>query len=527
MRKKICAWLLALVFACLGFSGCKKTDGPGDTGGVVPDMDLSQKLTISWMIPTQQGLSLTETPMFQAIQEKLNIEIELTEMPVSQFEEKKKLNITAKEIPDIMSWTKGAEANEYGPLGAFLELSQYFEYTPNIKEKIESAIADSENVRYAVYNAENKIYMMPHYLVNPIPIFDFSYVKSAFDEVGVTSLNTWDQVYEGLKKIKEANPSEYPLAFRNHAGMQVPLRLFVESFTGARATTLDYTGYDYDTNQFQFALDVPGYKEAVAFFAKLYTEGLIHPDYTIMDEQMLKTRISRGKIVMIADFIGGWSGVPSIMKDIDNNLLPLPTPQASGQDVVIGREIPVFDSSVGTIINQNVAKDPVKLGRCLQFLDYIYSQEFYDLQWHHPDVTVKNDDGTYTYKPEVYDLEGDYNRMKDTYFPWAMTANFQDAMEERPTIGSPYYEYRETYLRGEESKDKYKPFPIVPLSLEEQQAVNQAVASITDRFNASISQFAEGKRSMDEWEEFSNSLKQAGGNELISIYNEALKRLNK
>mgnify|MGYP001840029671 FL=1 len=67
----------------------------------------------------------------------------------------------------------------------------------------------------------------------------------------------------------------------------------------------------------------------------------------------------------------------------------------------------------------------------------------------------------------------------------------------------------------------------MPLSLEEQQAVNQAVASITDRFNASISQFAEGKRSMDEWEEFSNSLKQAGGNELISIYNEALKRLNK
>ena len=167
----------------------------------------------------------------------------------------------------------------------------------------------------------------------------------------------------------------------------------------------------------------------------------------------------------------------------------------------------------------------MKLGRCLLFLDYLYSSEFFEIQWRNPDVTVQNADGSYTYKDVVYDLEGDYGLMKDTYFPWSMAANFQDAMEERPTIGSPYQIYRDTYLRGEESKDKYKPFPVVPLTLEEQQAVNKAVASITDRFNAAISEFVEGKRSMDEWDEFSESLKKAGGNELIRIYNEALKRM--
>lgn len=524
MWKRLIALALATLTLCSLFVGCG-TGGIKEDPYVQPNFDLSEKITISWMIPTQQGLALSETPMFKAIEEKLNIEIELIEMPVAQFEEKKKLNIASKDLPDMMSWTKGSEANEYGPLGAFVELSRYLEYMPSLQEKINTAISESENVRYAVYNADNKMYMTPHYLVDPIPIFDFSYVKSEFDALGYTELNTWDDVYNALKAWKAQNPDQYPLGFRNHGTLKETLRLFVESFTGARATTLDYTGYDYDINQFVFALDVDGYKDAVAYFAKLYTEGLVHPDYTIMDEQMLKTRIKRGKIVMIADYIGGWTGIPSIMRDVDHKLYPLATPKAEGQDVVIGREIPVFDSSVGTVLNHNITSDPVKLGRCLLFLDYLYSSEFFEIQWHNPDVTVQNADGSYTYKDVVYDLEGDYGLMKDTYFPWSMAANFQDAMEERPTIGSPYQIYRDTYLRGEESKDKYKPFPVVPLTLEEQQAVNKAVASITDRFNAAISEFVEGKRSMDEWDEFSESLKKAGGDELIRIYNEALKRM--
>ena len=258
----------------------------------------------------------------------------------------------------------------------------------------------------------------------------------------------------------------------------------------------------------------------MALGEKLYEEKLIHPEYTVMDEQMLKTRVKKGKIFMLADYVGGWTGVPSIMKDVDNKLVPLKTPQAKGQPKVIGRQLTKFDKSVGTVLNSNIASDKGKLGRCLQFLDYLYSDEFYDVQWHHPDVTDKVGD-IYQYKDSVYDIEGDYQVLKDTYFPWSMAATFQDACDERPKPGSDYQIYRDEYLRGADSKELYKENPTVPFTQQQQTEVNKCISKIDDRYGVKISEFAEGKRPMSEWDDFVKELKDAGGTRLIELYNQA------
>ena len=519
MKTKMIALISCCAMVTNLFSGCG--DNTQTNGKKVdPDMSTQNKITLSWMIPTQQGITLQQTPLFKNICEKLNIEIELTELPVSQHAEKKKLLISSKQVPDIMSWVTSDEAAQYGPVGAFLELSQYLDNMPSFKEKVEATIQEDATNKYTLYTADNQMYLTPHYQVDPIPIFDFSYVKSAFDDVGTTNLDTWDDVYSALKKLKQKYPDEYPLGFRNNGDMKKPLELFVLSFTGGMATSLDYVGFDYNKKEFVFAPELDGYQNAVAFFEKLYEEKLIHPEYTVMDEQMLKTRVKKGKISMLADYVGGWTGVPSIMKDVDNKLVPLKTPQAKGQPKVIGRQLTKFDKSVGTVLNSNIASDKGKLGRCLQFLDYLYSDEFYDVQWHHPDVTDKVGD-IYQYKDSVYDIEGEYQVLKDTYFPWSMAATFQDACDERPKPGSDYQIYRDEYLRGADSKELYKENPTVPFTQQQQTEVNKCISKIDDRYGVKISEFAEGKRPMSEWDDFVKELKDAGGTRLIELYNQA------
>ncbi len=514
------AAVIMLIFAFLISCDNNITPGNSDDPGNDPVFDTAEPLKLAWMIPTQQGLSLTETPLFKNIQEKLNVTFELTELPVSQHIERKKLLIASKQIPDIMSWVTSSEANQYGPSGAFIELSQYIDSMTSFKAKVDQAVSADPLSKYTVYNNNDEIFMTPHYMVSPIPIWDFSYVKSAFDDVGAQDLTTWDKVYDALKAIKAKNPEYYPLAFRNLGGLQTPLRLFVESFTEAKATTIDYIGFDYDADMFVFAPDVEGYKEAVAYFAKYFTEGLIDPDYTVLDEQMLKTRIVKGKVVMIAEYLGGWTGYPGIMRDTNNLLFPLATPKAEGKEQIIGRRIYNFDSSVGTVLNASLADEPNKLGRCLMFLDYMYSEEFYDVQWFDGDVAEKQADGSFVYKDEVYDPEG-YQVRNDTYFPWSIMANFQDSNDCRPSPGGPYQLYRDDYLKAPANADKYKPFPAVSFSVSQQTQINNYISAINDRFNSGIVDFAEGKRPITEWEDFSGELKEAGGEDLIRIYNEA------
>lgn len=519
--------MVVISIIIITLSGCSQNDSNKPNIAKI-DSDTSKQIEISWMIPTQQGITLAETPLYKHIQEKLNVKINLTELPVSQYTDKKRLLISSKQIPDIMSWITGSESNQYGPVGAFLDLTGYMSYMPNFKAKIDDVLKSNPDEKYTIYNANDKIYFTPHYQVAPIPIWDFSIVKSVFDEAGITQLDTWDQIYVALKTLKAKYPKSYPLSFRNLGGLQMPLKLFVESFTEAKATTIDFIGFDYDKNQFQFAPEVQGYSEAVAFFAKLYTEKLIDPDYTVLDEQMLKTRIIKNKVFMIEEYQGGWAGFPGIMRDLKNVLVPLATPKSNDKKQIIGRKLTKFDPTVGTIINSKVSADPVKIGRCLKFIDYLYSEEFYNFQYNHPDVADKQTDGSYRYKDSIFDIKkADYQKINDLYFPWSMTAIFQDSTDCRPMPGGSYENYRNTHLRSQENTDKYVPFPVVPFTLDEQTKVNNYIASILDRYNAGISVFAEGKRPINEWPAFVSELKSAGGKELIDLYNLAYAKLKK
>ena len=520
------AILLSAMFAgCGSDNGGKSnetaagTDGTGTVNQLSNEEEIREKMVLSWMIPTQQSIPLSETKVYKEVCEKLNVEFELTELPVDQHEEKKRMFLASRNIPDIMSWMKASEANTYGPGGAFAELSRYLEKDiPNLNKIIAAYPKD----KYQAFTPENKLYFAPQYLHDPIPIFDFSYVKDEFDAVGVTQVDTWSQLYEGLKKLKDKYPDQYPLGFRYIGSIARPLELFLLSFTGGKSgPNGGMVGFDYDKKEFILSVEAAGYREAIEFFAKLYTEKIIHPEYMTMDQVMLANKINKGKIFMIADYVGGWTGAALLNEQTGFKLRPLPLPQAEGMSRVIGHEMPHI-GNLGTALSGLLEqKDSKKFKRALEFLNYMYSEEMFNTYWHHPDVCDKVDGG-YKYKDIVYDTKNEnFITMRDTYFPWSLMF-FQDKNDERPLPGSPYDQYVKNYLRAR--KDLYVPYPALPFTADQQKQINVLIGIVTDRWNAQIALFAEGKKKMTEWQNFVNEIKSSGGDQLIQIYNEVYKK---
>jgi putative aldouronate transport system substrate-binding protein len=92
--------------------------------------------------------------------------------------------------------------------------------------------------------------------------------------------------------------------------------------------------------------EIPEYREALEFTAKLFAEGLVHPDTVASKGADEKALLMGGKIVVFKDGVGAWRGMQSEQLKVRPtfNMQPLPVFSAvPGRDPVIsGTEKPVF-----------------------------------------------------------------------------------------------------------------------------------------------------------------------------------------
>ena len=520
IKQVIC--FLCSVVMLLSMLACQSADAPSEDGvqPSTPSGDVSQtgeaevdpfaeKYVFNWMLATQNANPFVETKMHQLMTEKLNISFEIIEYTPNQHIEQVNLKLASRQIPDLITFIDAPVANQYGPEGAFLEISKYLDRIPNLKEKLEA----NKDDKYRAYDLDNLLWFTPTVYSEPTPIFDYSYNKEAFASVGVTDLSTWDKVYEGLKLIKQKNPQFYPYA--TEAFGFFGFNLLISSFTEGRCDYRMY-GFNAETDEFVFMPADPGFIDAVNFFAKMYTEGLVDPEYSSLDGGGMVRKVRNGEVVMLCEFMGGWTGYATYMSDTNYVLSPLQIPTAPGKKPTLGPQ-PAKLGVRGTAVSAELEQNPGKLDRALRLLDWLYSEEAFNAYWHHPDV-CEMVDGQPVYIDAVYNVEDpDFYRIGDIYFPWSMMS-FQDKPDNRSDPASEYTAYVKEVLKGK--PELYSKNPAVPFDPDLQARVNQLTAAIEDRFNAGIYEFFEGKRPMSEYDAFASGLLSAGGEELIRIYNE-------
>lgn len=467
---------------------------------------------ITWMIPTQQSISLGDSIPVKTLLEKFNVQVNWIELPpTDQHPEKMNLLIAARQIPEILSWVNADVAAQYGNDGAFLELTPYLaSHFPALSK----VIAENEASRYAAFTSDEKLWFVPTWERTAPPNWGFSVVKSQFEGIGFEDGGTFEDYYQALVKLKEQNPESTPLLAREKEyGVANFLGSFIIPFTHGKAGTWTPVGFDYDAKAWKLSVSIDGYREAVEFARKLYAEGLLHPEYMTTDMNTLVSQFAQGQGYATVDYVGGLSGVGDVQSQIGdaNELVPIQWPSPDGEPSIMGSKAVAFDAR-GTVFPATLAEDPEKLSRVLGMIDFLYTDEWYDIFYNNPDILAE--DGV-SYIDDYYARR---DNLRDLYFPWAMFATFQnDPLRVDVQPGTPWADFCIKW--SGEWQDRLTDPVIMPFDTDTQTQVNELSTEVMDYWTANIEQFVIGRSDMAEWDGFVQELMNRGGAELEEIYN--------
>lgn len=167
-------------------------------------------------------------------------------------------------------------------------------------------------------------------------------------EAGVDEVpTTIDEFYEALVKIKEHFGDEYipfagPLINVGASNGTGGLQAFAISGSIASAFGIYNDWMVNDDGEVIYMTEAPGYADMVTFMNKLYTEGLLDPDYAVNTNTTLREKFSGEKAVMICANRGTVTSVTALM---ENN----PDGHGEAGAAAYGQTVPPFPNSTDAV----------------------------------------------------------------------------------------------------------------------------------------------------------------------------------
>lgn len=485
---------------------------------VFAESDYDQPIEITWMIPTQQSMSLGESIPTQILLEKFNIQVNWIELnPIDQHPEKLNLLLASQQLPDVISWVNKDYAARYGDEGAFVDLTPYLvEKFPNLNQIIN---ADPTNY-FAAFTLNDQLWYIPTWGRTSGPNWGYSINKDAFEAAGypLDSLKTFADYKAALEALKAEYPDSYPLSARAaQYDISNFLSSFIIPFTMGKAGYA-MMGFDYDLGTWSVAAAISGYKEALMYINELYAEGLLDPEFLTCDMDTLIMKLANNQAFATVDYVGGLSGVGDVQSQVNNVLYPIewPSPTTGEASIMGSKAIPL--AGRGTVLAASVMQDQAKFDRICAMLDYLYSDEWYDAFYNNPAIL---DGSGPAYIADYYARR---DNLRDLYFPWALYANFQnDPLRVDVQPGTPWADF--SIKLGTEWTDRLVKNIVMPFGTETQTQVNDLTTAVHDYWAANVMQFVIGRTDFSEWDAFVDGLRSVGGAELEQIYNDFYQEL--
>jgi putative aldouronate transport system substrate-binding protein len=185
--------------------------------------------------------------------------------------------------------------------------------------------------QYSVWGGRLAAIPYPTDGVFPYMLF---YRKDLTDRAGVEAPKTIDELYRFGKRMTD--PGKGVWAFGNIYDM---VQMFFKC-PGVK------TGWGKRPGGgLEFKYETPQYRQAMEFTARLYREGLVHPDVVASKGADSQTLFNAGKLVAVQDGPGAWRGMQSEQVHVtpDYNMQPLPIFSAiGGEPVAWGERQPIF-----------------------------------------------------------------------------------------------------------------------------------------------------------------------------------------
>ncbi len=479
-----------------------------------------EKLTISLYYSDNATLPFREDwPMFQLIQEKYNVDLQLEPIPIADYTTKVGLALsTGENAPDVILGTSTGGVNASHALnGAIVAISDYPEWTPNFNARVEE-FGLEDNIEMLKLGDGKRYYMPALY---DKPFYDGGLIlrEDFLKAEGLEAPKTFDDLYTILKAYKEKNPDSYPLT--TIVAPRVLYRMSMPSFGMSvglnSATGTNTLSWDYDKNEYFAGAISQQYKDYITFFNKLYAEGLLDPEMT-QDATATSQKLATGASMATYgyyDQIGGWEQSSEIEGMKLQMYPPLEGPGGAHhqpKNSVGGGILFPISTAIRADFEQVVRK-----------VDEIFFSEEAAKIWciGEEGVTYTMDGDTIVYNEEILaSPDGIYKYMQNAYGTGAdgLQLVWYNARE-MTKYDENYAAINATVAEMPDAIQYIPPTPSFDDATAEEASLLQT--TLSDTFEVWNDAFLTGKKSLEaDWDAYVQEMKDKGIEQLLSIYNE-------
>jgi putative aldouronate transport system substrate-binding protein len=499
--------------------------------GVGDQFKATEPLTFSLLYNNHPNYPIKKDWLFWSELKKLtNVSFTTTDVPLSDYNNKRSLIIGAGDAPLIMPKTYPSQEEPFVASGAILAVSDYLDLMPNLKDKIDkwNLKADIDTSR----QADGKFYLLPGVHEDVWIDYTLAVRTDIMRKLNLQTPTTWDEFYEVLKAMKAANPSIYPFSERfSQSPPNEPagnlFRLLGDSY-GVMAGWNYQAGasWDADAKKFEFSGAMEQYRQILEYLAKLVKEGLLDPESFTQSDDQARQKLAAGKAFVIS------SNAQTIVNDYRKDLSKIPGATIEKIPVPMG---PLGDVKRGTRLENGVmlsakAKESKNFVAMMQLIDWLwYSDKGNEFaKWGVEGVTyTKDGSGKRTLMPDIdvvgLNPKGTKHLQKDFGF-FNGVFSYGGTTE----LLNSFFTEEEQRFQDVMNARKTEPVPPpFPFNDVEREQATLWQTPLKDYVAQQSLKFALGQRPLSEWDAYVNELKSKNMQQYIDLVNEAYERYQK
>lgn len=537
---------VALVLLSTSAIGCGKKEGNSAAPGTATPAASTQPAAASYPLKTDVTLkywmelhsnatgyakNFGELQIAKDLQEKTGVKVEYIHPATGQATEAFNILVASGDLPDIIEyrWTNNYPGGPNAALsnGVITKLNDAItKYSPNLQ----ALLKKYPEVDKGMKTDDGSYYFYPFLRGEPGTTELLSTAgpivrKDWLDELGLPVPETTDDWYNMLKAFKEKKGVEIPLtsyADPNPANGSQILYIFDGAFG------ISNTFYT-DNGKIKFGPAEAGYKDMVAYLAKLYKEGLLDKNFATTDKKTVDSNMLNGKSG--AAYGSGGSHVGTYLstmkeKDPKFNVVGVKQPVGKkGDKLLYGNISAQLDPTVQAAITTKCKNVEV----AARYLDYGYGQEghlLYNFGKEGVSYTMVNGKPTYT------DLV-----MKN---PDKLTQAQAMTKYSRGNTNGPFVQdngYIEQYYSMQQQKDSLKAWadqekiktqvPLITPTEAESSETAKLQTDITTYAREMQYKFIMGVEPLENFDKYLAQLKKMNIDKLLQLKQQALDRYNK
>ena len=518
----------------------KETTDSGNSSGVEPlTLPIIEPGTVTltigtfdnWYAPASYTQNLE---IFQAIEKDTGVKINWDVVPASQYNTSMQTRLAAgTNLPDIISIP--GDTIKYAQDGLIIAIDELIKkYAPNTLKYFEA----DPLTKKVLTTPDGHIYSLASVTTGTSYSDPYAWItrRDWLQRVGVKEPTTIDEFYTMLKAYKKAY-KEQDANGNGDPNDEIPLVVQygvwdLQRFGDAWGLRLFYS-YGWHPNEngiVEYDWLKPEAKELVTWLNKLYTEGLLDPEFlsTGSDERTAKiTRNIAGTSTAFINSIETWDKALKQAGVADADHIALVPP--AGPNGYKGHQ-----EAYGPISGEfGITKDCKNPVVAIKWLDYVYASEKGFL---------------YT----TFGIEGKSYIMENgepKYTEWVTNnpdgLSFNDALRSLGALPNiPYIRSDVGYWSKHnmaaiahlpktlEMAQKISPYiilayPTIPATAEEAEKINNLMTDIGTYRDEMVTKFILGQEDLSKWDAFISTLKEMGIEEVLKLKQQQYDRFNK